>query len=894
MSTFGIEEREIPLAAAALRRNFGGVNPALPRRRFLRNSAALATAALAAPRLSPLLHAGEAAPAFRSRWERSPDRPWTGPEFWANPMQDWRVAEGRAECTNEAADRTLHLLTRQLSSRPGNVELRVRIGRAGGGSLSGKGSAGFRIGILGTLKDHPEFHDYRNNLWAPPASGFNAGFTAEGKLFLRRPDHVSAFAIDLARDSVELRLSVAPADGAYAATLTAHDPADGRVLATTKADEITGDTLVGNVALVSNFPTGDAGGNGKAKAKGKAAAGTANLGRFWFSDWRVEGSKLTGGDTQVFGPVLWTQYTLSGGVLKLSAQLPPLGPRDETEAKFEVRDGAAWRTIASAQVHPEARVAVFRVEKWDATRDVPYRVTYALRDRDGGATTHEWGGTIRRDPVDREQLSVADVSCNIHTIFPNVPLVRSMAQLNPDVLAFVGDQFYESTGGHGTQRSPLGPAIIDYLRKWYFHGWTWRELTRDRPSLSLPDDHDVYQGNLWGEGGEGQRTTQEAGGYEMPAAWVNVVHRTQTAHHPDPYDPNPSRRGTLNYYGPMTYGRVSFAILADRQFKSGPEGKVPPTGSNRGDHVKDAAFNPATSDVKGLELLGSKQEQFVREWISDWRGAEMKAVISQTIFSAMATTHGGNQMVLMADYDSNAWAQSPRNRVLRDLRKAFAVHIAGDQHLPAVIRYGIDGHGDGPVAFAGPAVNVGYPRWWEPEKTGRGRRTGNNGLLGDFHDHFGHPMTVLAVKNGPANPPADVMKSVEAKTSGLGVVRFDKTRRTISFECWPYLADVTRPGTQMDTWPVQVAQLENYARKAVAHLPALEIRGAKHPLVEVIDESSGELVYLLRPQSGPFRPHVFAPGRYTVRVSEPESGKTTALKGLEATTDNRQTLQVSL
>ena len=155
-------------------------------------------------------------------------------------------------------------------------------------------------------------------------------------------------------------------------------------------------------------------------------------------------------------------------------------------------------------------------------------------------------------------------------------------------------------------------------------------------------------------------------------------------------------------------------------------------------------------------------------------------------------------------------------------------------------------------------------------------------------------MTVLAVKNGPPNPPADVLKSVEAKTSGLGLVRFDKAKRTITFECWPYLADVTRPGTQMDTWPVQVAQLENYARQAVAHLPSLEISGVKQPLVEIVDEAGGELVYLLRPKPGPFRPHVFAPGRYTVRVSEPESGKATTLKGLEAKADNRQTLQVTL
>ena len=36
----------------------------------------------------------------------------------------------------------------------------------------------------------------------------------------------------------------------------------------------------------------------------------------------------------------------------------------------------------------------------------------------------------------------------------------------------------------------------------------------------------------------------------------------------------------------------------------------------------------------------------------------MKAVISQTIFTAMATTHGGERMRLVADYDTNGWPQS--------------------------------------------------------------------------------------------------------------------------------------------------------------------------------------------------------------------------------------------
>ena len=867
----------------------------LDRRAFLQRSATLAATSLLASRLSPLLHAGEPALAFRSTWDRSPDRVWLGAEYWANPHQDWQLAGGRIECTNTADDRNVHLLTRQLAHRPGSLELRVRLGRAGRGQLAGRGSAGFRVGILGTLKDYPEFHDFRNNLWSAPASGFNAGITADGKLFLLRPGAPTAVKLDLARDSVELRLTLAPRDGSHEATLAAHDPADGRQLAQVSLANIRSETLVGNIALVCNFPdAGNGAGNAKGKARAKTAATEpgASLGRFWFSDWRVSGSKLTGSDDQVFGPILWSQYTLSGGVLKLSVQMPPLGPGDADTVRLQVRDGTAWKTLGEERIHPQARVAIFRVAPWDDTKDTPYRLAYTLRQRSGPGTEHFWTGTVRRDPVERETLSVADVSCNIHAIFPNVPLVQSMTKLNPDLLAFVGDQFYESTAGYGVQREPLEPAILDYLRKWYFHGWTWRELTRDRPSISIPDDHDVYQGNLFGEGGEGQKTTQEAGGYQMPVAWVNVVHRTQTSHHPDPYDPLPAKRGTLNYYGPLTYGRVSFAILADRQFKSGPEGKVPPTGTPRGDHVKDPNFEPKTADVRGVELLGAKQEQFLREWVADWRGADLKAVISQTIFTGMPTTHGGNHEILMVDYDSNGWPQTPRNRALREIRKAFAVHLAGDQHLPAVVHYGIDTHRDGPVAFAGPAVNVGYQRWWEPAKTGRNKSTGNPHLTGDFLDHFGSPLTVLAVQNGPYVPPKAAMEAVEAKTSGLGLVRFNKAKRTITIECWPYSADVTRPGTQMQTWPVTVSQLDNYARKPAAHLPTLQVSGMINPVVQVFEEQTGELVYGLRLNGQTFRPHVFAPGRYTVKVGAPETGQYKTLSGLAAVAGNQTALEV--
>jgi hypothetical protein len=379
----------------------------------------------------------------------------------------------------------------------------------------------------------------------------------------------------------------------------------------------------------------------------------------------------------------------------------------------------------------------------------------------------------------------------------------------------------------------------------------------------------------------------------MPADWVNVVYRTQTAHHPDAYDPTPGERGIIQYYGPLTYGRISFAVLADRQYKSGPEGKVPPTGG-RGDHETNPNFDPKTADVRGLSLLGEKQEEFLKKWVRDWRGADMKAVISQTIFTSFPTTHGGERQILRADYDSNGWPQTPRNRALREIRKAFAFHLAGDQHIPGVVHYGIEEHRDCGVGFAGPAVNVGYPRWWQPEKA-PWTKPKQSGLTGDFTDSFGNPMTVIAVRNGALQPKAgDVLQYLEEKSSGIGMVRFDKRHRRIRIEAWPFQADPTKPGTQWPGWPVVIDMLDNYGRKVVGQLPPLVVTGVKQPLFEVIDAANGELVYALRTAEPKFRPHVFASGKYKVRVSDPETGKSSEVRNLEPKTQPQPEVKVKV
>src|ERR1044071_1729247 len=145
----------------------------ITRRRFIKSSAAVAGLAVAAPHLSAAEDAS-----FASQWPLSFDRIWLGPEYWANPIQDWRIAAGHIECINAALDRNVHLLTRQLGAQSGDLSLSVRIGRVGGETINkGKGSAGFRVGAISPLRD------YRSSLFVSN-SGINAGITADGGLFI--------------------------------------------------------------------------------------------------------------------------------------------------------------------------------------------------------------------------------------------------------------------------------------------------------------------------------------------------------------------------------------------------------------------------------------------------------------------------------------------------------------------------------------------------------------------------------------------------------------------------------------------------------------------------------------------------------------------------------------
>lgn len=116
------------------------------------------------------------------------------------------------------------------------------------------------------------------------------------------------------------------------------------------------------------------------------------------------------------------------------------------------------------------------------------------------------------------------------------------------------------------------------------------------------------------------------GGYRYPVAYVNQVQRQQSWHLPDSPDPAPVNRDISVYFTRMIVGGIDFAILEDRKFKTGPAGKLPQMGP-RPDHINDPSYDPKTIDLPGLELLGQRQETFLRQWSQDYSGgAEMKCV----------------------------------------------------------------------------------------------------------------------------------------------------------------------------------------------------------------------------------------------------------------------------
>ncbi len=830
---------------------------------------------------------------FKSNWQNWPDMEWVGPEYWGNRLQDWQLRNGKVICNVSDKNRTLHSLTCQLSNQEAAIESAVDL-EILNTNTSAKNYTGFRLGAKG------KFEDYRSA--AIFGEGLDVGITTEGYLFIG--DEKGAKKIDI-RQVIRLRLEATPENGAYQLKLSAKDSKGENILAEIVALEIASEAMIGNLALVSHFvDTGE-------KSDQPSVA---------FAQWEITGSKINYQQDQAFGPICFAQYTLHNNILKISAQMAPIDTISGYQASLQIQENKQWKTLQESPIDAMGRTAQFRIKGWKRKEAVPYRVQLKLPLKEGEQTYH-YEGTIAQEPTEADQLKMAVFSCNGDFGFPDNEVPLHVNKHQPDIAVFLGDQFYESTGGFGIQTSPLDKASLDYLRKWYMFGWSYRDIFRNIPSACIPDDHDVYHGNVWGEGGKHAPTdegwtyvAQDQGGYKMPPQWVNMVQRTQTGHLPDPYDPTPVKQGIGVYYTDWNYAGISMAILEDRKFKSAPKNVLPEEAQVTNGFIQNPKFDiKAHYDIKA-DLLGERQLTFLKDWSTRWDdGIEMKAVLSQTNFCTVATLPKGSIIDSIVpklpipelgeyvegdapttDMDSNGWPQKGRDEALKIIRKCFALHIAGDQHIASTVHYGVDEFGDSGYAFAGPALNNIFPRrWWPAVGQNHQPLPNQPAYTGDFQDGFGNKMTVHAV----ANPRQTDRKPaiIYDRATGYGIVTFDKAARTMKIECWPRFVDPEKePEGQYKGWPITVMQQDNYSRKPVAYLDELQIEGVKNPLIEVINEQDGETEYMLRIKGNQFHPHVFSQGNYTVKISEPETGKEKTIRGIKPHPKKEGTMTVKL
>ncbi len=468
-------------------------------------------------------------------------------------------------------------------------------------------------------------------------------------------------------------------------------------------------------------------------------------------------------------------YTTSNNTLKLSAQLFPLYPKETRSVRLAIYQNDRWEEVQTQEVNELGWSAQFRIENWDMNQSYRYKLLH------GSSASFE--GLIRKDPIDKKEIKLAALSCNSNKDRGDREnYVKNINALDPDLVFFAGDQSYDHK---------------EHTAAWLKFGIQFREVFRTRPAITIPDDHDIGQGNLWGENGKKSlRPDGNDGGYFFHPEYVKMVERAQTSHLPDPFHKEPLEQGIKAYFTNLVIGGIDFAIIEDRKFKSGPNGKIPLQGP-RADHILNPDYNPDDINLPELKLLGDLQLNFLKQWGENTDQNRMKAVLSATGFCGGAHLHGKQSNRLHADLDSNGWPQNGRDKALELIKKAGAVHIAGDQHLPTLIKHGITEFDDGPWAFVVPAIiNNYYSRWWWPEDEKPGKNANN--LLpwtGQYLDGFNNKITMHAY----ANPDSD------SNGSGFGFIRFDTSSNEVTFECWPRNVDVTNEAAkQFLGWPLKV------------------------------------------------------------------------------------------
>jgi len=850
-------------------------------------------------------------------WDTSVKRNFLSSSFWGNRLQDWQANNGRLECFNGKDPwRTVHILTHEINNSNKRFGVEISFGLLHNEKPESEAFAGVLLGA-GSLD-----LDYRARclIFNRPSKngGILAGINGNGELVIMDMENNLE---TIARSSASIPGFSFNSEKEYKIRIDAVSKEDYfqiTVKEINSGQEITGNILAehisGNIGLVAhrgNLP---------------------ETGSFWFKNLKLSGRKIDYFPGRSLGPIISTQHTLSRQVLKMTAQLMPIGDDDPGDLIFEYRteEDNVWTTSPPFKIDRDGYIATIKIDNWIDTKEYEYRVVYNYAGNNGKPEVARYKGTIRKNPTHKDEFIIAAFTGNNNTswqsnafdrtrlFFPHEDLTSKVAMHQPDFLFYSGDQLYEGSPSY-PDMSGGRTSMLDYLYKWYLWCWAHRELTRSIPSVSIPDDHDVFHGNLWGasgkiplqkpldgvypehyQGGFEGHWVQDQGGYKMGPNFVNMVENTQTSNLPNPVDSQPVLNNIGVYFTDIKYGGVSMVVLEDRKFKSAPstiltEDKI----INGFSQIPD--YDARKSDRKEASLLGDRQLDFINEWVHDWEDSWIKISLTQTIFANVSTypdtfkTDAGTprlkpleQGVIPKDYsvakdmDSNGWPQTGRNKALEALRKGYTFMIAGDQHLGSVVHHGIDDWEDAGISFCVPSVANVWPRRWFPPNRGLNYQAGRPDYTGQYFDGFGNRITVHAASNPYISNVYP--HELHDRAPGYGIIKIQKKEQKITVECWPRHVDPSQPGAkQYPDWPLTFDLEENYGRKAIAWLPTIVTKGLENPpVIQVRDETSGEIIYSIRAKSSTFDAKVFSPGLYSISLGEPGTENWKSIENIQS------------
>jgi len=814
-------------------------------------------------------------------------RHWVGPDFYANWLEDWRLHRGRVECLTPAVNRYLYWLTAEVMSQ-GQLLISFKVSVPGlPEKVRARNFIGLRFGIKGRSSDFREA--------AVSGQGLDAGLTADGLLFIGELESVSPEerleALKKAlKKEVVLMVRLASAGKEFSLSLMVLEPETGRVLDELEDFALPAEKMTGGLALVSNLP--------------EVKAGPENP-VCWFEDFQAEGSLLRLLPKRGFGPVAFVLYTVSRGTLKLTAQLVPesLGPQERVF--LEIDRGGSFETLTEAYVNRESWTALFQIEGWEAERDLAYRI-YAGERLASSEATNYFSGWIRKEPSQSGRLTLAVLSNHQEEGYPHTELVTSLKNHNPDLLIFAGNQVFGRPAALWRGALDYARARQEYLRQWLLFGWAFSDLLKDRPAILLPEARDFFQLKLWGE--EGRQAAaengtdpislQDRGGFLMSKEFIRLVLATQTGHLPPAALPDGKKNEKVAGSGfyEVNYAGLSLAVINDRVNRSAPAPLLPEALIRNGWPQNPDFDLKKAARVKEARLLSEEQLQLLKKWVLDWTGGVwFKACLSSSAFVSLLTLPEGQpgeealwQLSPLkpgeypesdrpaADFNTGGWPQPARDEILRLLRQARAVHLCGSGGPPAVLKYGLEKPGEAVAALIAPAIQAQVALRWTPAPAKKVGQKKEPLPTGNQEDAFGNKFHLLLVNNPSGEDKAMGLRSI----SGFALVTFEKSSRQVILENYQLEEKPGARAVLMPGWPAVVEQKENEGRKPVGYLPLLKFSGLKDPVVQVVEEKSGETVYCFRIMGTEFRPPVYQPGTYSISCGEPGTEHWKMLKGL--------------